>query len=294
MAVSIPTQIIHLSCGPLAYRRSGSGPPLILIHGWRGTSIHWQETLTSLADIREVHAIDLPGHGETPPRQAQLTPEGLAALTLEYADRAGLTEFDLMGHSFGVVVAVALATRRPQRVHRLVLSSMGLVRDDLEHYALMYTHNALNLALACWRPWLGLTRSWTGTLGPWLNWIAGQPALSRAIAAPFLRQWPEDRALIREGVRDFLTTDVLSAFEIAISANSTRFKAALDGVSNPVLLLSGDRDPLAPLSAVEAMAQRLSDCRKVFFKDCGHLPMVERSEDFNFAVRNFLVTGLPA
>ena len=291
MAVSIPTQIIHLSCGPLAYRRTGSGAPLILIHGWRGTSNHWQETLTSLADIREVHAFDLPGHGKTPPREALLTPEGLAALTLEYADRSGLTEFDLLGHSFGAVVAVAVATRQPQRVRRLVLSSMGLVRDDLEHYALLHTHGALNLALTWWRPWISLTRSWSGTWEPWLEWVADHPALSRAIAAPFLRQWPQDAALVREGVRDFLTTDPLSALEIAVSANSARFKAALDGIHLPVLLLSGDRDPIAPLSAVAALAQRLSDCRQVFFQDCGHLPMVEWSGHFNEEVRGFLVAG---
>ncbi len=291
MAASVPTQIIRLSCGPLAYRRFGSGAPLILIHGWRGTSNHWQETLTSLADIREVHAFDLPGHGETPPRAAPLTPEGLAALTLEYADRAGLTQFDLAGHSFGAVVAVAVATRQPQRVRRLVLTSMGLVRDDLEHYALMHTHSAMNLALTWWRPWLNLTRSWAGAWGPWLEWVADHPVLSRAIAAPYLRQWPQDAAMVREGVRDFLTTDPLSALEIAVSANSARFRAALDGVSAPVLVLSGDRDPIAPLSAVAALSQRLNDCRQVFFQDCGHLPMVESPARFHEEVRGFLVAG---
>ena len=291
MAVTLPTQTIELSCGPVAYRRGGSGIPLILIHGWRGTSNHWQETLTSLADIREVHAFDLPGHGETPPRAAPLTPEGLAALTLEYADRAGLTHFDLVGHSFGAVVAVTVATRQPRRVRRLVLTSMGLVRDNLEHVALMNTHSAMNLALTWWRPWLGMTRSWAGTWRPWLEWIADHPALSRAIAAPYLRQWPQDEAWVREGVRDFLATDPLSALEIAVSANSARFRAALDGVSAPVLVLSGDRDPIAPLSAVAALSQRLSDCRQVSFRDCGHLPMVEWPVRFHEEVREFLVAG---
>lgn len=291
MAAPIPTQLIELSCGPLAYRRGGSGIPLILIHGWRGTSNHWQEILASLADMREVHAFDLPGHGDTPPRDALLTPEGLAALTLEYADRAGLTEFDLVGHSFGAVVAVAVATRQPRRVRRLVLSSMGLVRNDLEHFALLYTHGALNLALGWWRPWLMLSRSWAGMRRPWLDWVSANPVLSRAIAAPFLRQWPLDPDLVREGVRDFLNTDPLSALEIAISANSARFKAAIAGVRGPVLLLGGDRDPVAPVSAVEALAQCLPDCRKVYFKDCGHLPMIEWPEDFHAQVRAFLLAG---
>ena len=288
MAVTLPTQTIDLSCGPVAYRRGGSGSPLILIHGWRGTSNHWQETLSSLADLREVHALDLPGHGDTPPRQDPLTPEGLAALTLEYADRAGLDEFDLMGHSFGVVVAINLASGQPRRVRRLVLSSLGLVRNDLEHYALLHTHSAWNLALSWWRPWLMLTRPWAGMGWPWQDWLSANPMLSRAIAAPFLRQWPLDPGLVREGVRDFLTTDPLSALEIAVSANSARFKAAIDGVRAPVLLLSGDRDPIAPVSAVEALGQRLSDCRTVFLMDCGHLPMVEWPEVFHAQVRNFL------
>ena len=286
-----PLQRLTLPCGPLAYRQAGSGAPLILIHGWRGSSNHWQHTLSALADIRCVYAMDLPGHGATPSVGERLTTEALARLAIDFADKLGLAQFDLVGHSYGAAVAVAIAAAWPDRVRRLVLVSLGTVRDDLEHYALTQAHSYLTLVLPWWRPWLALARPWPGQWQPWLDWVGDQPAMSQAIAGGFLRQVPEGHAVVTDGVREFLNTDPLSALEVWIDAASPAFVAALAKIAAPVLLLSGDRDLVSPAAGVAALAERLGGCRMVLLPDCGHMPMIEWPEPFHRALREFLNAG---
>ena len=289
-----PLQSTTLSCGPLTYRQTGSGLPLLLIHGWRGSSSHWQNTLDALADVRHVHAIDLPGHGETPHREHQITTEGLARLAIDFADQSGLTEFDLIGHSYGAAVAVAIAAQWPGRVRRLVLSSMGTARSELEQMALTQTHTCMNLTLPWWRPWLALARPWPGLWQPWIDWVGNEPTMSRTLAGSFLRQLPDDPAVVSEGVREFLNTDPLCAAEIAIDAANPNFNAALAKITAPVLLLSGERDLIMPAAGVAALAERLGDCRTVLLDDCGHMPMIEWPEHFHREVRGFLIDAAPA
>jgi pimeloyl-ACP methyl ester carboxylesterase len=284
-----PLQRTTLACGPLAYRQTGRGTPLLQNHGWRGSSSHWQNTLDDLADVRTVHAIDLPGHGETPPREDPLTAEFLANLAIDYADQAGLEQFDLVGHSFGAAVAVAIAAHWPRRVRRVVLSSMGTARSDLEQLMLSNAHQWMNLTLPLWRPWLSMARPWPGQWQSWLDWIGTQPEMSRAIAGSFLRQLPDDHEVVSEGVREFLYTDPLSALEVMVDAASPNFSAVLRKITAPVLLLSGDRDPIMPVDGVTALAARLADARTVILEDCGHMPMIEWPDRFHREVRSFLV-----
>jgi len=284
----IPLQRLTLPCGPLAYRQAGSGEPLLLIHGWRGSSNHWQGTLAALADMRTLYAIDLPGHGETPSRGGAITSESLARLAIDFADKAGLARFDLVGHSFGSAVAVAIAAGWPDRVRRLVLTSMGTVRDDLEHYYLTQAHSYLTMMLPWWRPWLALARPWPGHWQPWLDWLGDQPAVSQAIAGTFLRQLPDDPIVVSDGVRGFLNTDPLSALEVWIDAGSPAFLAALAKLAAPVLLLSGDRDLVMPASGVAALGERLPGSRTVLLEGCGHMPMIEWPGPFHQALREFL------
>ncbi|MEI7771260.1 MAG: alpha/beta fold hydrolase, partial [Chloroflexales bacterium] len=65
--MNIPSpQYIDLPTGRLAYRAGGDGPPLLLIHGWGGSSRHWLGAFVTLAEDHTVYAIDLPGYGESP------------------------------------------------------------------------------------------------------------------------------------------------------------------------------------------------------------------------------------
>jgi pimeloyl-ACP methyl ester carboxylesterase len=284
-----PTQHLALSCGPVAYRQQGQGEPLLLIHGWRGSSRYWQDTLNHLADVRNVCAFDLPGHGETPAWEGQLGIEPLAEMAIELADRLGFARFDLAGHSFGGAVALALAAKWPQRVGNLVVASLGITRNEVERFALDQAHTQLSRGLGLARPWLGLGRPLHGMMQPWIERIASEPLIAQTIAGAFVRRLPDDQDLVREGVAEFLRAEPLSALEIAIAAGSPALFAALPKVTARTLLICGTSDPIMPISAARAMAQRLSDARLAELEGCGHLPMIEQPEAFLRSLRSFIV-----
>ncbi len=118
--------------------------------------------------------------------------------------------------------------------------------------------------------------------------MGNQPVLYRGIAGAFVGQVPDDDALVREGVHEFLNTDPLSALEVAIASGSPELFDAIVKVTAPTLLVSGESDRMMPISAVRALAERLAGSRLVELADCGHLPMIEQPEAYHRLVRDFL------
>ncbi|NCA70106.1 MAG: alpha/beta hydrolase [Sphingobacteriia bacterium] len=278
-----------LDDGPVAYRRLVNGrPPLLLIHGWGGTSRHWQDAPEHLGDIRDLYALDLPGHGETPPRARTAHPRALAELVIAVADRLGLARFDLNGHSWGAAVAILVAAHWPERVDRLVLTSLGTARHVIERLAMTQAYHQMTFAMHLWRPWLTLYRPWLELARPALDWVGSHPEVYRAIASQVLHRLPEDDALIRLGVQELLGADPITALEYAIAAGSPMFLNALETMATPTLLVNGANDRIMPPSGGRALAAFIRDVRRVEMADCGHFPMVEQPAPYHRLVGRFL------
>jgi 2-succinyl-6-hydroxy-2,4-cyclohexadiene-1-carboxylate synthase len=110
------TILHHVETGP------PDGPPVVLLHGFLGSSADWQQVVAPLAEDFRCIAIDLPGHGaSTRLADEAYTWEG--ALDALEATLAALTidRFRLAGYSMGGRLALGLALRRPGRARRLAL-----------------------------------------------------------------------------------------------------------------------------------------------------------------------------
>jgi pimeloyl-ACP methyl ester carboxylesterase len=95
-------------------------PPLLLVNGIGGT-IEMCTPLREELSGRRVIAFDMPGSGMSPPLRAPMRMRGLAALIAELVVRLGHERVDVLGYSFGGVVAQELARRHPERIRRLAL-----------------------------------------------------------------------------------------------------------------------------------------------------------------------------
>ena len=104
----------------LRVARRGSGPPLLLINGI-GAPIEMWEPLARRLDGRELITFDLPGSGQSRPPAAPMRMSGFARVVLGLLDALGQQRVDVLGYSFGGLVAQELARRAPARVRRLVL-----------------------------------------------------------------------------------------------------------------------------------------------------------------------------
>lgn len=111
------------------------GVPLVVVHGYNGSCDYWFPFfLPSLAVERRVLALDLPGNGlsgKLPRHTTETYVEFLSA----FLDALGIERADLMGHSMGGMLSVAMAARYPDRIRRLVLvDSAGLPELARPHW----------------------------------------------------------------------------------------------------------------------------------------------------------------
>jgi pimeloyl-ACP methyl ester carboxylesterase len=261
--------------GPLFYREAadpgGPRPPLLLLHGWGGSSRYWRPTLAALGADRRVLAPDLPGFGESPPLAGPASAERLAELVIAFADAMGLEQFDLNGHSFCASVAVYVAARHPGRVRRLVLTCMSTFRDERERRVVQQVHHVLALWMALRRPWMARAR-----------------AFYRAVGSRFFYRTPADDNLLREAVADFLKMDQRTALETAASAGEPQINPALASLSRPTLVLGARQDNIMPPPGTPEVARLVPDSQLVWIERCGHLPMIERPDVYHAALRDFL------
>src|SRR5919199_3586447 len=104
----------------LRVARRGSGPPLLLINGI-GAPLEMWESFAKRIARREVVMFDLPGSGESQAPGAPMRMSGFARVVEDLMGVLDLPRADVLGYSFGGLVAQELARRAPARVRRLVL-----------------------------------------------------------------------------------------------------------------------------------------------------------------------------
>ena len=111
--------------GPVSYLDVGQGRPAIFIHGLIANSLLWRHVISAVAsDQRRCIAIDLPGHGHTPPADvnADVSLTGLARRVIELCDHLDLDRFDLVANDTGGAVAQIVAAYVGDRLSTFTLT----------------------------------------------------------------------------------------------------------------------------------------------------------------------------
>jgi len=142
---------------PLAFTRTGSGAPLVLLHALGASRHSWEPVLPGLARHFDVIAVDLPGFGDSAPLAAPVEPlpSALAAAVAGLLDELGVTSPHLAGNSLGGWVALELAAIRPAASLTL-LAPAGLWRGSTPRYCRISLRTTRWLARHAARPlgWL--------------------------------------------------------------------------------------------------------------------------------------------
>ncbi len=283
-----PAQRAELSSGPLFYRQAGQGAPLLLLHGWGGSSRHWYLTMQELATIRTVYALDMPGYGKTPPLHGPSSAERQAACVLEFADKMGLERFDINGHSFGGAVAAYLAAHHPERINRLILTSFGTLDTTMGQFILSSIYLQTSLPMQFWHYWMGMFQPWFMLWQSSLVAASYNPVVLFTISRPFFYHIPFDPLLIQEGFNEFVLMDARTAVENPMSLGNPELSTALTQIAAPTLLIAGHQDMLMLPALIEQAAQIIPGSQIHWIEACGHVPMIERPADYTRALQDFL------
>jgi 2-succinyl-6-hydroxy-2,4-cyclohexadiene-1-carboxylate synthase len=110
----------------------GQGPPLLLLHGFTGSSRAWDDVRPALSGSAQVIAVDLIGHGQSasPPASSRYTLDWCARDLTQLLNELHLSQVDLLGYSMGGRVALHFAVSAPMRIRRLILESASPGIED--------------------------------------------------------------------------------------------------------------------------------------------------------------------
>lgn len=119
---------VDTPAGRLRYARRGEGERhIVLVHGFGGDLDNWLFNIDALAGAGTVHALDLPGHGQSEKALKDASLKGLSDALIGFLDAQGIASAHLVGHSMGGAVAARTALDHPGRVQSLsLISSAGL------------------------------------------------------------------------------------------------------------------------------------------------------------------------
>ncbi len=261
----------------LRYRVGGDGQPLVLVHGLGGAGANWCELVPLLADRRRLLVPDLPGHGGSSALPTVSGLEAFADRILDLARLEGLDGFPVVGHSFGGVVALRMALRRPDAVSAVILAGAAGISSLAAR-----ARRALAVA-GLLKPARRLAR-FQGSIGRSavlrrlaFGWLTADPVgFSPAAIAGFLG---ESR----------LHTDTASARRALVIDDP---RPQLEAIRCPCLVLWGAEDRQLPLDDAFDYARRLRARLRVI-PDCGHLLIGERPDACADAILSFLAAVEP-
>ncbi|MFN8828926.1 MAG: alpha/beta fold hydrolase [Labrys sp. (in: a-proteobacteria)] len=113
---------------------TGEGPPILLVHGWLGSSYHWRHLMPLLAASHTVIAVDVRGYGDSDKPALGYDGETIAADLRGIAQALGLSRYIVLGHDMGALPALLLAAGHPDEVSGLIYVDEPLPGYNLDQF----------------------------------------------------------------------------------------------------------------------------------------------------------------
>jgi esterase len=131
----------------LNYQVQGYGRPLVILHGFLGSSDNWRSMSKRLSSHFTVYCLDLRNHGQSPHSDAMDYPI-MAADLREFVETQSLAQAFFLGHSMGGKVAMQFAGQYPERVDKLVVVDIAPKAYPPTHQSLLAALRAVDLRAA--------------------------------------------------------------------------------------------------------------------------------------------------
>jgi haloacetate dehalogenase len=304
--VTFPADSVPLPPGPLlpgfsrawvkvegaeiAVAIAGSGPPLLLLHGYPQTQVMWHAVAPALAERWTVVLTDLRGYGESSkPSGGEdhggYSKRAMAADQVQVMEALGARRFAVVGHDRGARVAHRMALDAPDRVERLALLDIAPTR---------HVFRAIEQGMAtAYFHWFfliqpdGVPERMIGAdPDAWLRWLHGRWAADAgAIDPEALEEYARafrDPAVIHASCEDYRAAATIDL------RHDDADVAAGRRVRQPLLALWGTRGRVGRAYDVPAVWREVAEHVEAAPVDCGHFPAEERPAETLAALTEFL------
>jgi uncharacterized protein (TIGR04551 family) len=237
------------------YREIGSGPAVVLIHGFSASLESWAYVAPELASTHRVIAVDLKGFGWSSRPEGDYSPGAEAQLVWHVLDKLGVKDVAIVGHSWGTSVALNMAVQQPERTRKIALYDAYVYDEQVPSF---------------------------------FAW-AQKSGIGEILFSLFYTERLEDRAplayyderYVTQARVDRVQADLDKPGTVAAALAAARghhfgeLHRQLQTFDRPVLLLWGEEDLITPVTFGHRLANELKNATLKTYPRCGHIPMVE-------------------
>lgn len=250
------------------YTDRGSGPAVVLIHGFASALDTWVTVMPELERDHRVIALDLKGFGWTDRPEGDYSPAAEARLVWGLLTERGVDKADVVAHSWGSSVALSMALMAPERVTRLALYDAWVFEEQLPSFFL----------------W-----SRADGLGELLFGLFYKERPDEKMAHAFYDQRFVSQGLIDEVEKALDRPGTVAAALAAVRGQHyAQVQPRYRTIQQPTLLLWGREDEVTTLPFGERLSRELPHSRLVVYPRCGHFPMLEAKDASNAELTAFL------
>lgn len=240
------------------YIIEGNGKDIIVLHGW-GANIN---TVIPIVNILRgkfrVHALDLPGFGESQEPNEPIDSFQYAEIVKGYMDIMKIEKTTLIGHSFGGKLSIILGKKYPNMVEKIILiNSAGLIpKRGLRYYIRVYGFKTLKYIYKTF-----------------FFWIKNEEKMEKFYKRFGSTDYRDSSGVMRS---------------ILVKVVNENLEPLLQEIKIPTLLIWGDKDTSTPLYMGKIMESKIKDSGLVVLEGSGHYSYLDEMDKFAIIIKNFL------
>ena len=278
---------IQLSSIRVNYQKAGleSAPAILLLHGLGARASFWMPVIPSLVNQGfQVYALDLPGFGSSESVAELYTPDTVGKLVGEFVEALNLSPVIVVGHSMGGTMTGSFAIANPACIKALVfVDAFGFSNNLIPVSPSIF----YNLAI----PSLYYRLTWQSDklIQPIVksNFHVSDRLSPEILDMAITENWvgsSSERAKILYGL------GVSMGFQAQRSEYVHNLRDRFHQYGFPILVIWGQEDAFIPVRDAYHIKSKIPEIELKIIPDCGHVPPLEKTDEFNNSLIQFLST----
>jgi len=240
----------------------GKGFPLVLVHGFLGSSKMWEPQINFFKDRFRIITPDLPGFGKSNKLKSYNSIKSIANLILDCLKEKNVNKFHLLGHSMGGMIVQEIAKIDGDRVSKLICNCTGPIGEIPNRFESM-DQSRENLKKK------------------------GLDVAARNIAKTWFVQG-ENAKYFNICIEAGKQTSLEAADNALVAMKNWNGVENLKNIKNETLIIWADQDKSYNLEQVKILEKNIKKSKLVIIKNCAHNVHLEQPDKFNKTIKDFL------
>ena len=242
---------------------TGNGFPLVLVHGFLGSSKMWEPQIDVLKKNYRVITPDLPGFGKSNKAKLYNNINDMAQTILDCLKEKKIEKFYLLGHSMGGMIVQEMAKISGEKINKLICYATGSIGDIPGRF------ESLDVSRAR------------------LKKEGIKETVKRVPKKWFVKEDKAKYFYLCENATKEITEETVDNALLAMK--NWRGYEDLKDIHNKTLIVWGDKDISYNFEQVETLNKNIRNSDLIIFKGCSHNVHLEEPEKFNNIIKDFLI-----